>query len=853
MNIKALLKTYYPYIAVILIFFVFAGIYYAPAYEGKVIQSSDISSNKSMSSEASQYRKVESQKSKPEPILWTNSAFSGMPMYMISSPDWMNKTPQLKNLVTHIGQLNHPFYTLTLGLIGVFFLLVAFGVNPWISMIGAFTYNFATFHYILIAHGHNTKVLAISQYAYVLIGLVLIFQHKKYFWGTLLFALALVWQIMSSHIQMTYYLVFISLAYYITQVVVLVNKKQYNEILKTSGLLAVAVIIALSTNTGKLWTEYEYASHTMRGGREITSQNTQNAEASKAGLSNEYILSYSYDLGEAFSGIMPQAKGLYKQLPEKSSLYQALEKSGNGNIAKTFNKEGRYFYWGHQTASAAPFYYGAVMFALFILALFVVKGHIKYWLASIALLTFMLTIGKNTSGEYSGFFYGLQDFFIKHFPLYDKFRDVKNIVTVQSLSMVILAFIGLSQVFSGKIPTQELKKNLRNAVIVIAALFLIIAASPTILGSTDSARDAYMFKGWPDQLLQAMRETRGEAIRADAIRALLYGLAALAIVWFTMVNKKLKLSYAMIALMAIITIDMLPLDLKSLNHDTFVSKKKNDNFITKSKADEIILKDKDPHYRVYKFGDSFNDAFTSKYHKSIGGYSAAKLSRYQDLIEYSFSPFIQSVSQSKTNEERAHSLFGSQAMNMLNAKYFILNPEGAPVLNPNAYGNAWMANQFKICKGALDEITQLNKINGKEQIVLDEKYADAVKGKSFATDSTANIKLDTYHPNHLSYSYNAATEQLVVFSEVYYAPNGWQAYIDGEKADHFRANYILRAMVVPAGKHNIEFRFEPKSYFVGTKVSLASSYLLILLLLGGIGFEIFKFIKKQKEAVNTEE
>lgn len=846
MDFKSILKTNSPYIVAILIFYTFSAIYFAPIYEGKVIQSSDISSFRSTASEIVKYRDLESKNDTPNQILWTNSSFSGMPTYMISAPKWMNKTPQLKRYISRATGFGHPFFYIIVGLLGVFFLLITFGVNPWLSIIGSFAYNLASYHFILVAHGHNAKVIVISHFAYVLIGLALIFRHKKYFWGTLLFAFALVWQITAAHIQMTYYLIFISAAYVIAEVIVLIRKKSYRELLKISGLLTVAVIVALSTNTGKLWTEYEYANHTMRGGREIASQSNGTSDNAKAGLSNEYILSYSYDLGEAFSGIMPQAKGLYKPLPEKSSLYKALVASGNAKIAKSFNKEGRYFYWGHQTASAAPFYYGAVMFALFILGLFVVKGHIKYWLASIALLTFMLTIGKNTSGDYSGFFYGLQDFFIKHFPLYDKFRDVKNIVTVQSLAMVILAFIGLSQVFSGKIPTKDLKKAMRNTAITIAALFLIIAAAPTILGSTASARDAIMFKGWPDSILQAMQETRAQAIRSDAIRALLYGLAVIAIVWFTMVNKKLKLSYAMLALMAIITIDMLPMNLKVLNHDTFVTKKKNDAVVQKSKADEIILKDKDPHYRVFKFGDSFNDAFTSKYHKSIGGYSAAKLSRYQDLIEYSFSPYIRQVSQAKTGEARANALFSNQAMNMLNTKYFILSPDGAPARNPNAYGNAWMANQYTVCKGALDEITQLNRIKTKHQIVLDEKYAEAVKGKTFALDSTASISLSTYHPNQLTYNYSSQKEQLVIFSEIFYAPNGWQAYIDGKKADHFRANYILRAMVVPAGSHNIEFRFEPKSYYSGTKVSLASSYLLILLLLGGIGFEIYRIIRKQK-------
>lgn len=839
---KHLLKSAIPYGIAILLFYAFTAIYFAPSSEGKTIQSSDISSYQSTSSEIANYRNSDSEK--PTQILWTNSAFSGLPTYMISPPNYMNKVISLPFLIIKIFHISRPYYSLLIGLLGIFFLLVTLGVNPWLSIVGAFAYNLASFHYILIAHGHNAKAIVVSLFAYVIIGMVLLFKHKKYFWGTLLFTFALVWQITASHIQMTYYLLFISIAYYITQAIVLYKEKAFKELIKISTLLGIGVIVALSTNTGKMWTEYEYAKNTMRGGREIPKASNDDTDATKAGLSNEYILAYSYDFGEALSGIMPQAKGLYKPLPENSSLYKALVKSGNGKIAKNFNKEGRYYYWGHQTASAAPFYYGVVVFILFILALFIVKGHLKYWLASIALLTFILTIGKNSSGEYSGIFYGIQNFFIKYVPLYDKFRDVKNIVTVQSLAMVILAFIGLSKLFYGKLSPQEIKKALKNTAFVIGGLFLIIAAFPTILGDTASVRDAYMFKGWPENLLSAMQDTRAEAIRSDAFRALLYGIATLGLL-LLFAMKKMKANYAIVGLMAIITIDMLPQDLKALNHDSFVSRKQEASFVKENKADEIILKDQSPHYRVYKFGDSFNDAFTSKYHKSIGGYSAAKLSRYQDMIEYHFSPFVQGVSKA-SNNDRGQALFSNNAINMLNTKYFIINPDGNPIRNPNAYGNAWLAHNYIISDGALDEITKLKSIQSKETIVIDKAFTNKISAKEFAKDPTATVSLASYHPNTMVYDFKSASEQMVVFSEIYYAPNGWQAYLDGKKVNHFRANYILRAMVVPAGEHQITFKFEPKSYFIGTKISLTSSYLLILALIGGVLWELWGLWKSGK-------
>ncbi|MCE4566648.1 hypothetical protein INQ51_20170 [Maribellus sp. CM-23] len=838
------LKKYLPYLVAIFSFAIFTVIYFAPSISGKIIYSSDGVSSIGSSREVSKYH--EESGKKYNPIIWTNSLFSGMPTYMVAAPDWKNKTINITRISRNIFNTRYAY--IFVGLVGVFLLLVMLGINPWLSIVGAFAYNLASFHYILMAHGHNAKAMVVSLYAYVLIGMILVLKHRRYFWGTLLFTFSVVWQIVAGHIQMTYYLLFLALGYYIAEGVAMFKQKQLKEFAKGTGLLLIGAVVAVSTNTGKLWTEYEYGTHTMRGGREITSQNTQASasETSKEGLSNEYILAYSYDLGESFSGFLPQAKGLYKPLSEQSALYKALKSSGNEAVAKSFNKDGQYFYWGHQTASAAPFYYGVVVFVLFILGLFFVKGHVKYWLASVVCVTWILTIGKNSYGEYSGLFYSIQSFFIEYIPLYDKFRDVKNIVFVQSLAMMLLGFIGLSKLFTKELSKKELTTALRNASIIVGGLFLIVVVFPTVLGNTASPRDAMIFKGWPEFLMTALQDTRAEAIRSDAIRGLIFGGVTFGLLLLVVIDK-LKVGYALMGLLGIIFIDMVPFDLKSLNYDTFVTQKSTDKLIQESQADIDILKDKDPNYRVLKFGDTFNDALTSAYHKSIGGYSAAKLSRYQDLIEYCLSPFMRKVAASKSNAEMQENLFSNNVINMLNTKYFILDENAQPVKNPNAYGNAWFAHLYITSDGALDEITKLQTINTKKEVVVDKRFVHFVDSKVFAEDSAATISLEKYHPNHLAYKSHTESEQMAVFSEIFYAPNGWQAYIDGEKADHFRVNYVLRAMIIPAGTHTVEFKFEPTSYYAGTKISLVTSYLLTLLLIGGGVFEGYKYWKRNKE------
>jgi len=837
------LKKYLPYLVAIISFAIFTAIYFAPSISGKIIYSSDGISSIGSSREVSKYHEESGEKYNS--ILWTNSLFSGMPTYMVAAPDWKNRAINITRISAKIFNTRYAY--IFVGLVGTFLLLVMLGINPWLSIVGAFAYNLASFHYILMAYGHNAKAMVVSLYAYVIIGMILVLRQRKYFWGTLLFTFSVVWQIAAAHIQMTYYLLFLALGYYVAEGIIMFKQKQVKEFAIGTGLLLIGSILALSTNTGKLWTEYEYGTHTMRGGREITSQTTQASasETSKKGLSNEYILAYSYDLGESFSGFMPQAKGLYKPLSQQSSLYKALKKSGNEAVAKSFNKDGQYFYWGYQTASAAPFYYGVVVFVLFVLGLFLVKGHIKYWLASVVCVTWVLTIGKNGYGEYLGLFYSIQSFFIKYIPLYDKFRDVKNIVFIQSLAMMLLGFIGLSKLFTKEFPKKQLIKAIRNTAIVVGGLFLIIAAVPTILGNTASPRDAIMFKGWPEYLIGALQDTRAEAIRSDAFRGLIFGGITLGLLLLVVIEK-LKVNYAIIGLLGIIVIDMVPIDLKSLNYDTFVAQKPTDKVIIESKADIDILKDKDLDYRVLKFGDAFNDALTSAYHKSIGGYSAAKLSRYQDLIEYSLLPFMGKVAASKSNAEMQANLFSNNVINMLNTKYFIVNENTQPIRNPNAYGNAWFAHGYIISDSALDEITKLQTIKTKDEVVIDKRFEHFVDNKLFTEDSTSNISLEKYHPNDLEYKSHTDSEQLAVFSEIYYAPNGWQAYIDGKKADHFRVNYVLRAMVVPAGTHTIEFKFEPTSYYTGTKISLMTSYLLTLLLFGGVVFEGYKYWKRSK-------
>jgi len=494
---------------------------------------------------------------------------------------------------------------------------------------------------------------------------------------------------------------------------------------------------------------------------------------------------------------------------------------------------------------SGPFYFGAITIFLFVLGLFVVKGREKWWLASVVIVSFLLSLGK--------YFPLLSNLAIDYFPLYNKFRDVKNIVFVQCFAMWLLGMLAIKEIFQDKSLTEKKHLDgLKYSTIIAGGIALIFALIPTLAGSfTGSVDKQLAASGWPAELIDLLKSDRISVARMDAFRSLVFVVLAAGTIW-AVLKKKLKAQYALGIALILVLADLWPVNKRYLNDDNFVSARQAENPFTPTKADEIILQDKTLDYRVLNIAVStFNDASTSYFHKSIGGYSGAKMRRYQDMIEHHISPEIQKLGNNlrtiKSQNDVDDALKGLNAINMLNTKYVIYNPGAAPIVNTQAMGNAWFVSNCKFVANADEEISNINKIDIKSTAVVDKQFGKYIANNNFTKDSLSTITLKSYAPNKLIYQSNTKNEQLAVFSEIYY-PKGWVAKIDGKETPHFRANYILRSMIVPAGSHEIVFEFKPKSYSIGGKISLISSILLILAIAGAAFFE---YKKRSKAKINA--
>jgi hypothetical protein len=576
----------------------------------------------------------------------------------------------------------------------------------------------------------------------------------------------------------------------------------------------------------------EYSKYSTRGKNELTVSGNKG----ETGLAKDYILDYSYDLSETLTAFIPRIKGgsMSEPLGENSNLYKELSKSQGQQQAKKI-LQSMPLYWGSQPIVSGPFYFGAIIIFLFVLGLFVVKGREKWWLAAVVAISFLLSLGK--------YFPALSNFALEYIPLYNKFRDVKNIVFVQCLAMWILGMLAVKEIFQEKKLTEKKHiDGLKYATIITGGVALLLAIIPTLVGSFKGSVDEQLAaSGWPSQLLDLLHNDRISVARADAFRSLVFVLLSAGLIWVTL-KKKLAAKYALIIAAVLVLADLLPVNKRYLKNDDFVSSRKVSDTFSPSKADQFILSDPSPNYRVLNIAVStFNDASTSYHHKSIGGYSGAKMNRYQDLIEHQISKDMSTLSkrlQSVSSQDDMNTIFdGLNSLNMLNTKYVIYNPEAAPLLNNNQLGNAWFTPEIKQVASAKEEIESISMIPIGTTAIIHKEYNDFIANKRFIADSTASITLTSYSPNKLVYTSKCASEQVAVFSEIYY-PKGWISTIDGKETPHFRANYVLRSMIVPAGTHEIVFEFKPKSYTIGTNISLASSILLLLAIAGAIYYTI---------------
>ena len=774
-----------PHIIIIVLFALISFAYFFPIIEGKRIDGHDVKTWIGMSKEISDFRD-----SSGNEALWTNSMFSGMPAYQIS-------VKYSSNLVRYIDKVislgfPRPANLLFLYLLGFYLLLLSLKVDYRVAAVGAIAYAFSSYFFIIIQAGHMTKAHAIAYLPMVVASVIYTYRGKLLLGGTLT-ALTVALELYSNHLQITYYLIFILIFIGLYQLFQDYKSQNLPSFFKRSAVLILAALLATGTCFTRLKTTMDYGKDSTRGKSELTS----NIENKTKGLDKDYATQWSYGIAETMTLLIPNFHGGASQgeLSTNSETYNALKRSPNAKkIIKSLP-----LYWGDQPIVSGPTYAGAIVIFLFLLSLFLLKGRFKYWILSLTVLSIFLAWGKN--------FMPLTELFLDFFPGYNKFRAVSMILIVAEFTLPLLAFLALNNFIFSDADKLSKQKSLKNAFFITSSITLLFALVPNMFFDFIGFNDSMLASnGWP---VEALQSDRASMLSNDAWRSFFFILLAFLSLFFFL-KHKVSSNNVILIFAVLLLFDMWTINKRYLNDSHFIRSSKVKIPYKASQADNFILSDNDPNFRVFNQSVStFNDASTSYFHKSIGGYHGAKLKRYQELIDSHIS---------KGN---------MQVLNMLNTKYFILQ-NGKVNRNPNVLGNAWFIKDTKIVENADDEILALNNFDASSIAIIDKRFKSLIK--EFSSDSLSSIKLDEYQPNYLKYSSSSKENQIAVFSEVYY-DKGWNSYIDGELVSHFRANYILRAMNIPKGNHTIEFRFEPEIFKIGERISLASSILLIFSLI----------------------
>jgi len=659
----------------------------------------------------------------------------------------------------------------------------------------------------------------------------MVFRGKQ-FPGAILFALGLSLELLAGHPQITYYGLILLAVYSIVEFIYAIKEKALMPFFKSILFLLAGAVVAVGMNFSRLYTTYEYSKETIRGPSELSSNN----ENKTSGLDKDYVVQWSYGIDETLTLLIPNFKGgsSLTNPGENSESFKTMQQKGVQNLRQ--NIQAVSMYHGDQPGTAGPVYVGAIIVFLFVLGLFIVKGVYKWWLLSATVISVVLSWGGNIMS--------LTSFLLDYLPMYNKFRAPSMTLVIAQIAMPLLGFIALNNILTEKVEKKVWLNGLKWAAIITGGLSLLFAILPGISGNFSNTSDAVRF---PDWLIESVITDRKALLRMDAFRSFLFiVLAAGALYLWNL--KKIKTNLFIGVLGILILVDLWAVDKRYLNNDNFVSKREAINPFPEMPVDKAILQDKDLYYRVLPLQNPFQDARASYYHKNIGGYSAAKLRRYQEIIENHFVPEMQNLIKGLQAGNLPDSLLSQlPAINMMNTKYLIYDLNNPPLQNPHAMGNAWFVNDYKTVANADEEIATLKGIDPANEVVIDKRFSEFVGNKKFQKDQTGSIILTEYKPNYLKYSAKASSEQLAVFSEVYY-DKGWNAYIDGEKVPHFRVNYILRAMILPAGTHTVEFKFHPKSYYAGNTISLASSLLLILAV---AGYAYNEYRRKSKNKITT--
>ncbi len=811
---RGISKAFFTHFFTITFFVVVALAYFHPVLQGKVILQSDIIQYTGMAKEQNDFR----QEYEEEPY-WTNAAFGGMPTYQLGANYPHNYVKKLDRVLRFLPR---PADYLFLYFLGFYILLCCMKVDFRLSVLGALAFGFSTYLIIILGVGHNAKAHAIAYLPMILGGILLSFRGK-YFWGFVLTALAMALEINANHYQMTYYFMLLVLVLGLAMFIDAIRKRTVFNFLKSVGVLLLAVALGVTTNATSLMATKEYADWSTRGVSELTVNPDGSPKEATTGLSRDYITEYSYGLAESLNLFVPRLFGgsNNEDLGTKSKAYAYLTEQGVPRTQALEFASGLPLYWGSQPIVAGPAYVGAILIFLFILALFLVKGRSKWWLLGGVLLSLLLSWGKN--------FGLLTDFMIDYFPLYSKFRAVSSIQVVLELCIPILGVLGLSALMGGDRTGAEKLRALKFSFFITAGLGVVIFLIKGMF-EFNGLNDALYQRYFGDEVLAMIKRDREAVYINDTLRSLVYVLLAATVLWLFL-KGTLKKNLSILLLGGLICMDLVGVALRYVDEDDFVSKRTMNQPFQPSMADRQIQNDTSV-YRVYDTGEGLNGARTSYFHKSIGGYHAAKPAVIQDLFDFHIY---------KNNR---------QILNMLNVKYVIQqNEEGQRFasVNPEALGNAWFIELLLPVESANEEILSLDSLDLRREAVFDRSDFPLINRFRFEVDSTARANLTSYRPNHLTYETSNDHSGVLVFSELYY-PHGWNVYIDGEKTSFFRVNYGLRALRVPEGQHRIVFAFEPEVIETGSKISLASSVLLGLIVLGGGIVSVYRRRRKNPQA-----
>ena len=823
LQVMNVLKKWLPDMLAVLLFAVLAFAYFFPAdIEGRILFRHDASAGRGAGQEASEYYQRTGERTR-----WTNALFSGMPTYQ-TSPSY-DSTDKLSMLTKayHLWLPENVWYVFAY-LLGFYILLRAFDFRQHLAVLGSIIWAFSTYFLIIIAAGHIWKVWALAYLPPMIGGLVLTYRGKL-LWGFLVTAIFTAFEINANHVQMTYYYMFIIFFLVIAWLVEAIQKKEIARFVKATLVSMAAGLLGACLNLSNLYHTWEYGQESMRGKSELVKKNSANQ--TNSGLERDYITQWSYGIGETWTLLIPNTKGgASVPLSENET---AMAHADNTYI-DIYHQIGQY--WGEQPGTSGPVYVGAFVMMLFILGLFIVKGPVKWALLAATILSILLSWGKN--------FMGLTDFFIDYVPMYAKFRTVASILVIAEFTIPLLAMLALKKLIDEPEQLKPRMKYVGISFLLTGGVALLMSMMPTLFfDGFISSSEMQALKGFPAEhlgpLMTSLTEMRQAMFTSDALRSFYIILVGTGVLICFMLGK-LKQSYAVGIILVLCLVDLWTVNKRYLNDDMFVPEAEREAPQQMSQTDEHILQDKSLDYRVLNLAtNTFNENETSYYHKSIGGYHAAKLRRYQEMIERYISPEMQQVFSAVSEaggdmtKIKGDSIW--PVLNMLNTKYLILPLQGGqtvPLQNTFAYGNAWLVDKLRYVENANEEIDGVGKIDLRHEAVADVKFKQLL-GEAVSQDTLSVVTIKAYEPNELTYECQSGRGGVIVFSEIYYP--GWTATVDGQPAELGRVNYILRALNVKPGKHEIVLTFKPQSVRTTETIAYVSYVILLLTLLGALG------------------